>query len=260
MATASELFFGIQDLVDILASHLSQQDLARLTRTCRSLHQSCTPAYYRNLSIGTVGEAIVRVFNSTSGMVALGRHIQPVRKVYFGVEELAYFYKYVLAFENIQSHTTTDPPRPQRPSWLPPPDTLTNELKLEPLPSMINLVDFSRVFEDADNAYKLPDATDFRVMTAQLRWVLSLIQHLTCLYLEDINKVTTEMTMTEPSLFKPYYSRTHPITLTEAEVAHFLELEIFDRKIEIILGVEKAVCNQLPTAPMNSSVLHNSGN
>ncbi|KAF9123225.1 hypothetical protein BG015_005354 [Linnemannia schmuckeri] len=56
-----------------------------------------------------------------------------------------------------------------------------------PLPPMTNLVDFSLASEDANNAYKIPSSADFRVMTAQLCWMLSLNRHLTHLHVGKIH-------------------------------------------------------------------------
>ncbi|KAK3831683.1 MAG: hypothetical protein JOS17DRAFT_743966 [Linnemannia elongata] len=193
MATSCNQFFGIQELVDNLTPLLTQQDLSRLTRTCRRIHISCTPAFYRELIV-LYPHRRVKVFNSTTGLVALGRNVQHVKKVFFGLEDMAYFYNCVLAFEDLQSHTSTDTPTPQRPSWLPGPDeTLTNTPELVPLPPITNLVNLSLAFEVAGkaytppSAYKIPSAVDFGVMTAQLCWMLSLNQHLTRLHLGDIH-------------------------------------------------------------------------
>lgn len=187
MATPCEQFFGIQELVDVLTSFLTQLDLSRLTRTNRSVYTSCTPAFYRKLSI-VVGNGKLRVFNSTTGMAALARNIQHVRKAFFGVEEQAYYYNCVLAFEKLHSHQSTDmyPPQ-QRPDWLPPADLLQHELI--PLPPMTNLLDFSFTFDTANNPYKLPSCLDHRAMMAQLSWMMSLNhRNLTHLRIADIPK------------------------------------------------------------------------
>lgn len=190
MGTPCEHFFGIQELVDILTPYLTRLDVSRLARTCRRNHTSCTPAIYRELSISAT-DVQLGVFNSIAGMTALGCNVQHVKKLNIRLDELAYYFNCVMAFENLQSRTTTtnttDTLTPQRPNWLPAPDPLTNALELVPLPKMTNLVDFSLTFEDDNNAYKLPSAADFRVMTAQLCWMLSLHPHLTRLHVREIH-------------------------------------------------------------------------
>ncbi|KAF9544987.1 hypothetical protein EC957_011484 [Mortierella hygrophila] len=172
MATPCEQFFGIQELVDILASFLTQLDLSRLTRTSRTVYTCCTPALYKELSI-VVRNGKLNVFNSTTGMAALARNIQHVRKAFFGVKEQAYYYNCVLAFEELQFHQPTDMyPSQQRPNWLTPPDPLLHELV--PLPPLTNLLDFSFTFDTANNPYKLPNSLDHRAMMAQLSWMISL--------------------------------------------------------------------------------------
>ncbi|KAF9144016.1 hypothetical protein BGX30_014105 [Mortierella sp. GBA39] len=172
MATPCEQFFDIQELVDILTSFLTQLDLSRLTRTSRTVYTSCTPALYKELSI-VVRTGELNVFNSTTGMIALARNIQHVRKAFFGVEEQAYYYNCVLAFEKLQFHQPTDmyPPQ-QRPNWLSPADPLQHELV--PLPPLTHLQDFSFTFGTANNPYKLPNSLDHRAMVAQLSWMISL--------------------------------------------------------------------------------------
>ncbi|KAG9062732.1 hypothetical protein KI688_005038 [Linnemannia hyalina] len=187
MATQCEQFFGIQELVDILTSFLTQLDLSRLARTSRTIYTCCTPALYKELSI-VVRNGKLNVFNSKTGMAALARNIQHVRKAFFGVEEQAYYYNCVLAFEKLQFHQPTDmyPPQ-QRPKWLPPADPLQHELV--PLPPLTNLQDFFFTFDTANNPYKLPSSLDHRAMVAQLSWMISLNhRNLVNLSIADIPK------------------------------------------------------------------------
>ncbi|KAF9084512.1 hypothetical protein BGX29_002511, partial [Mortierella sp. GBA35] len=194
-------FVDIQELVDLLLPLLAQEDLSRLARTSRRMHMLCAPVFYRELGINSRNR-LLRAFASIPAMAALGRNIQHVKKVDFRLDELAFYYNCVLAFEELNSQTT-DPQTTPRPSWLPPADPVPLTLKFVPLPPLTNLVAISLSFNDTINSNRLPSVEKPRATLAQLCWMLSLNSHLARLHVDCIQS----MDLRDLRLFCTHISR-----------------------------------------------------
>ncbi|KAG0206671.1 hypothetical protein BGX33_007289 [Mortierella sp. NVP41] len=161
----------------------------------------CAPVFYRELGINSRNR-LLRAFASIPAMAALGRNIQHVKKVDFRLDELAFYYNCVLAFEELNSQTT-DPQTTPRPSWLPPADPVPLTLKFVPLPPLTNLVAISLSFNDTINSNRLPSVEKPRATLAQLCWMLSLNSHLARLHVDCIQS----MDLRDLRLFCTHISR-----------------------------------------------------
>ena len=81
MEPALTRVLNIPELVDLVASHLSKNDMSSLMKTSRHMQQSVTPAFYRDLStyhskLETGGS---NLWESPEGLRALARNIRHVR-------------------------------------------------------------------------------------------------------------------------------------------------------------------------------------
>ncbi|KAF9093992.1 hypothetical protein BGX29_009716 [Mortierella sp. GBA35] len=86
MSTSCARFFDLQELVDLLMTKLEQDNISRFACTCRAMHMCCTPSLFRHLDFKYRGDKMT---------------------LDLGFAELVNYYYCVLAFEEIDSQSTT---------------------------------------------------------------------------------------------------------------------------------------------------------
>ncbi|KAK3847907.1 MAG: hypothetical protein J3R72DRAFT_431045 [Linnemannia gamsii] len=89
MASASESFFRLPELLSHLPPFLTRRDLTRLLLTNRAINAICTPVFWQVLS--ATGAASDRLLKSPEGLKALSNNIESVQFVEWNVKS-SWFY------------------------------------------------------------------------------------------------------------------------------------------------------------------------
>ncbi|KAF9142128.1 hypothetical protein BGX30_003314 [Mortierella sp. GBA39] len=108
-SSSCQKFFGILELVNQLALHLTREEVSILSRTNRHVQACLSLFLFKNFNYADP----IKIFTSTSGTQALGRNIRHVRELTFRPDEIAYYYNCVQSFEELKEQSDDAPgPRP----------------------------------------------------------------------------------------------------------------------------------------------------
>jgi len=142
MATSLERILHITELIDLLATSLTQCDIAMLMRSSHTFHDAFQPCLYHELELPVRLKR--RLFTHKATIEALSRNMRHVREWSTEVYDVAYVYNGLLAFQEEFDFFTSSASFPvaafghpgSRPPWLPPPDDLYSDVV--PLAPMSN--------------------------------------------------------------------------------------------------------------------------
>lgn len=181
MTPASDTFFSIPELVEVLAPYLTPQDLLALLRTNCNNYAAFTPYYWTDVTINTPN-AIVRLMNSPEACEALYRNIGFIRYLRIKADFLLYYIEGLYAY--MDSRPDVVLPRPnylRRPAciWSP-------SYSVFPFPPITQLVRLDVSTKTAFNERPLEGvSTTTRDLGLSMCWFISLNRGLTHLTLRD---------------------------------------------------------------------------
>ncbi|KAG0272068.1 hypothetical protein BGZ95_000070 [Linnemannia exigua] len=188
MSTSFERCIDIQELVDMLSKRLGLQDVSRLARTNRKLHELCTPLLFRDLADAAWGQEshscrLSRLFSTTAGKIAFAWNVQHIRSIDMEVDELVYYSYCLLAIEDatlLKSNRFTS-----RPNWLPWQGVSAS--KFIAMTRMTNLTRLTvSLSKSRRRPYTLPSVKTPQATFAQLCRIISLHLGLTSLQLLEV--------------------------------------------------------------------------
>ncbi|KAG0379423.1 hypothetical protein BGX24_000446 [Mortierella sp. AD032] len=103
--SACESFFSLPELIALVTSHLSRQNIISLIYTNRNLRDICTPLFWHSLDLifwefrfGEETTAQARLLASPEGLQALYRNVETVRAVHWRPDFSWYYFNAVLTY------------------------------------------------------------------------------------------------------------------------------------------------------------------
>ncbi|KAF9537875.1 hypothetical protein EC957_007540 [Mortierella hygrophila] len=182
MESATTRFFTIPELLAMLIPHLNHNEISKLMRTSRLMHQLCTPAHYHSVD-SNFRPGHKTLLSSKQCIRALYKNVNFVRQLVLGLEDLIYYFNCVVDYQDRLSRETGQPLLEQ-PRWLYPRDP--HICPVLPIPPMtlltrleINIHYPSKTGEQSVCPYSLPTYRDPRATTTRICWLLQLNPHLT---------------------------------------------------------------------------------
>lgn len=182
--SATERFFGINELVMQLGPLLNQNTLAKLMRTSKRLNEIFTPYFFHELDFFDEPSRDFRLLRETTPIEALRKAVVHVRELATGPLFTGYYYQCLLKHQGEINAKRAFPT--YQPAWMPPPD-LSNS-NIVSLPPLTNLTEF--------NCFSRPGSSDSRhrcyvkgirqggVRMAQALWIINCCPSLVNLGLE----------------------------------------------------------------------------
>ncbi|KAG9064710.1 hypothetical protein KI688_002969 [Linnemannia hyalina] len=188
--SASERFFGINELVMQLGPLLNQNTLAKLMRTSKRLNEIFTPYFFHELDFFDEPSRDFRLLRATTPIEALRKAVTHVRELATGPLFTGYYYQCLLLHQeeiNAKRAFAT-----YQPAWMPPLDLSNSHIvSLPPLTNLTEFNCFSRPgFSDSHHRCYVKGFRQGGVPLAQVLWIINCCPSLVDLGMEVF--VTTQ--------------------------------------------------------------------
>ncbi|KAG9064664.1 hypothetical protein KI688_002922 [Linnemannia hyalina] len=181
MTPASDTFFSIPELVDVLAPYLTPQDLPALLRTNRNNYAAFTPYFWTDVTINT-SSAIVRLMDSPEACGALYRNIGFIRHLRTKADFLLYYIEGLYAYMDSRPDVILPHPNYLRR----PASTWGRSCSVFPFPPITQLVRLDVSTATAIDERSLQGVTTTTLdLGLSMCWFISLNRGLTHLTLRD---------------------------------------------------------------------------
>ncbi|KAK3837696.1 MAG: hypothetical protein JOS17DRAFT_786806 [Linnemannia elongata] len=181
MAPASDTFFSIPELVDVLAPYLTPQDFLALLRTNRNNYTAFTPYFWTDVTINT-SNAVVRLMDSPEACEALYRNIGFIRYLRTKADFLLYYIEGLYAYMDLRPEIVLPHPKYLRR----PASTWGPSCSVFPFPPIIQLVRLdvsTEITIDVNSSQGV--STTALDLGLSMCWFISLNRGLTHLTLRD---------------------------------------------------------------------------
>ncbi|KAF9146090.1 hypothetical protein BGX30_004370 [Mortierella sp. GBA39] len=188
--SATERFFGINELVMQLGPLLNQNTLAKLMQTCKRLNEIFTPYLYHKLDFFDEPSRDFRLLRATTPIEALRKAVAHVREMAAGPLFTGYYYQCLLMHQEEINAKRAFPT--YQPAWMPSLDLSNSHIvSLPPLTNLTEFNYFSRPgFSDSHHRCCVKGFRQGGVPLAQALWIINCCPSLVNLGMEVF--VTTQ--------------------------------------------------------------------